>query len=463
MSGAEHRASGIDSRSTASAAGGKLIRQLGLQDSIAIVMGTMIGSGIFLVPGPIARQLHSLSSVILVWLVGGALSLFGALSLGELGAMFPSAGGLYVYLLHAYGRGMGFIYGWTAFVLINTGSIATMAVGLGTYVAPVLHLSYASQRVLQIASIGALTAIQCFGVKLGKSVQNLLTAAKVGGLGFMVIFLLSHGSLHRLGTNFWPAPDARLAVGAVGIALIATLWAYDGWHVVSFTAGEIKDASRTLPLSLLIGTLLTVIIYVVANVSYYAVLEPAAIRSSDRVAAVAMSHVMGPAASGILNVLIIMSILGAMNGNIFTTPRITWAMARDGLFFRIFGRVSPRYHTPNVAIAFQGIWASLLTLIGSFQDLFTYVMFVAWIFYGLSVAAVVILRVRRPELHRPYRCPGYPYAPALFLVATVCLIGSTVVGDPKHSLLGICLAACGLPLYLVFRRSGNERANPGPA
>lgn len=453
MSAAEQPAPGLNQTVIATASSGGLLRQLGLRDSIAIVMGTMIGSGIFLVPGPIARELPSLASVILVWLIGGALSMFGALSLGELGAMFPAAGGLYVYLLHAYGRGLGFIYGWTVLILIHTGTIATMAVGLGTYVAPLFHLSPLSQKILQIGAIAVLTTVQCLGVALGKSVQNLLTAAKVGGLGFMIIFLLSHGSMDRLARHFLAGPNSRFTLSAFGIALIATLWAYDGWHVVSFTTGEMKNPSRNLPLSLFIGTLLTVMIYVAANISYYAVLESAAIRSSDRVAGLAMSQVDTTQATNILSALIILSIFGAMNGSIFTTPRITWAMARDGLFFRVFGRVNPQYHTPDVAIILQGAWASVLTLIGSFQDLFTYVMFMAWIFYGLSVAAVVVLRIRRPDLRRPYRCPGYPYAPALFLIATTVLIVNTIIADPKHSLFGICLALCGLPLYFVFRRS----------
>jgi len=441
---------------TATTSSSNLIRQLGVRDSIAIVMGTMIGSGIFLVPGPIARELYPLASVILVWLVGGALSMFGALSLGELGAMFPSAGGLYVYLVHAYGRGLGFVYGWAVLVLIHTGMIATMAVGLGTYIAPLFGLSILGQKALQIGAIGILTVIQCLGVKLGKSVQNLLTAAKVGGLAFMVVLLFWHGSTDRLTRNFWPASNSGFALAGFGIALIATLWAYDGWHVVSFTAGEVKNPARTLPLSLFVGTLLTVVIYVIANIAYYAVLEPAAIRSSDRVAGLAMSQVSRGQATNFIFFLIILSILGAMNGSIFTTPRVTWAMAREGLFFRVFGRVNPRYHTPDVAIMFQGVWASLLTLIGSFQDLFTYVIFMAWIFYGLSVAAVIVLRIRRPELPRPFRCPGYPYAPALFLIATAALIANTVVADPKHALLGICLALCGFPLYFVFRRSGES-------
>ncbi len=428
-----------------------LIRQLGLGDCVAIVMGTMIGSGIFLVPGSIAQQLPSFAAVVLLWITGGALSLFGALSLGELGAAIPAAGGLYVYLTRAYGRAMGFLYGWTVLVFIHTGTIATMAVGFGTYLAPVLRLSSAGQKFLQIGCILVLTAIHCRGVKLGKTVQNALTGAKVGGLCLMVVLLFAHGSYARFADNFWPHSGSTANLSAFGIAVIAALWAYDGWHVVSFTAGEVKDASRTLPLGLLIGTGLTALIYIAANMSYYAVLPSSTIRSSNRVAAIAVSQAAGPVASGLLTGLITVAILGAINGNIFTTPRITWAMARDGLFFRVFGRTNPRFHTPDAAIIVQGIWASVLTLIGSFQELFTYVIFMAWISYGLAVAAVLVLRIKEPDLPRPYRCPWYPYAPIVFLLATAGLIINTVLTDPKHLLLGLGLALCGLPLYSLFR------------
>jgi APA family basic amino acid/polyamine antiporter len=389
--------------------------------------------------------------VILLWITGGVLSLFGALSLGELGAAMPEAGGLYVYLTRAYGRTMGFLYGWTVLVFIHSGMIATMAVGFGTYVAPVFHLSVIGRDCLQIGAIVALTCVHCLGVKLGKTVQNILTGAKVIGLCLLVVLLLSHGSFARLHHNFWPHGGEILNLSAFGIALIAALWAYDGWHLVSLAAGEIKDASRTLPRALFAGTGITALIYIAANVAYYSVLDPAAIRSSNRVAAVATTQAIGPFASVILTGLIAIAILGAMNGNIFATPRITWAMSRDGLFFKVFGRTNQRFHTPAAAIIVHGIWASVLTLIGSFQELFTYVIFLAWISYGLAVAAVIVLRVKQPDLPRPYRCPGYPYAPVAFLLATTFLTLNTIVSDPKHSLIGLGLALCGLPMYLLFR------------
>ena len=428
-----------------------LVRRLGLGDCIAIVMGTMIGSGIFLVPGSIANQLHSFGAVMLLWIAGGVLSVFGALSLGELGAAIPAAGGLYVYLTRAYGRSAGFLYGWTVLVFIHSGMIATMAVGFGTYVAPLFHLSPIGQRCLQIGCILTLTIIHCLGVGLGKTVQNVLTASKVVGLCLMIVLLLSHGSFARLSANLWPRHVSMGNVSAFGVALIAVLWAYDGWHLVSLTAGETKNPARVLPLSLLLGTGVTALIYIAANVSYYLVLDPAVIRTSNRVAAVATEAAFGPVASVILTGLIAMAILGAINGSVFTTPRITWAMSRDGLFFRALGHTNRRFHTPDAALIVHGVWASILTLIGSFQELFTYVIFMAWISYGLAVAAVIVLRRREPHLPRPYRCPWYPYAPVAFLIATACLTLNTIVTDPKHSLLGLALALCGLPTYFLFK------------
>lgn len=433
-----------------------LIRQLGILDSTSLVTGVIIGSGIFLVPGSIARQLPAFSSVIAVWIVGGFLSVLGGLALAELGASIPRAGGLYVYIERAYGRPAGFIYGWMGLAIVNSGSVATMAVGVGSYVASIAHLSLVQQKVFQVCVLAVFTAINCFGVKAGKWVQNTLSLIKLGGLLVMTIVLLLHGNRANLAAHFWPSAG-QFNVAAFGIALIAVLWAYDGWHTLSFAAGEVKDPTRTIPASLMLGTLACLVVYVLANVAYYSVLTRDAIRASDRVAAVAITTAAGNGAGMVLTVLISISILGAINGSIFSTPRATMAMANDGLFFGIFGRVSPRYHTPVVALIAHGIWAAVLTLLGTFQELFTAVIFTAWIFYGLSVLGVIVLRVREPELARPYKCPGYPFAPLLFVLATLWIVGNTIVTDFKHALYGIALMALGIPLYLLFRGFENAR------
>ena len=433
-----------------------LVRQLSVLDSTSLVMGVIIGSGIFLVPGSIARQLPALSTVIAVWIVGGFLSVLGGLALAELGASIPRAGGLYVYIERAYGRPAGFIYGWMGLAIVNSGSVATMAVGVGSYVASIAHLTPLQQKLFQICVLAVFTAINCFGVKAGKWVQNVLSLTKLGGLLLMTVVLLLHGHRVNLSSDFWPG-TGQFHFGAFGIALIAVLWAYDGWHTLSFAAGEVRDPTRTIPLSLMLGTLACVVVYLLANLAYYSVLAPSAIRASDRVAAVAVTTAAGSVAGMVLTILISISILGAINGSTFSTPRATMAMANDGLFFRAFGRVSPRYHTPTVALIAHGIWAAVLTLLGTFQELFTAVIFTAWIFYGLSVLGVIVLRIREPQLARPYKCPWYPFAPLLFVLATLWIVGNTIITDFKHALYGIALMAFGVPLYFLFRAFDNAR------
>ena len=414
-------------------------------------MGIMIGSGIFLMAGSIAREVGSVTAVVAVWSLGGLMSLAGALSLGELGAAFPAAGGLYVYLTEAYGPVVGFIYGWSAVSLIYAGSIATMAAAIGFYVAPLLGLSHAEQKLLQVLCIAFFTIVNSLGVSWGKRVQNTLTIVKVAGIAVMIAVLYIKGSASLLRAHLFISEGIGVHTVTFGVALIAVLWAYDGWHIVSFAAGEIRDPGRTLPRALLLGTLLTTGIYLLANVAYYAALSPSAIRVTDRVAAVAVQHVLGPRASLAISILIIVSILGAINGVILGAPRVNLAMARDGLFFRQFAQVSRRTHAPVVATVAQGAWAILFTLIGSFSELFTSYVFTSWIFYGLAVAAVILLRRRRPALHRPYQCPLYPLTPIFFVAASIGVVVTNFAVNFRQAVLGVGLILLGLPLYFLFR------------
>jgi APA family basic amino acid/polyamine antiporter len=441
-------------------AGAGLVRELGLWDSVSLIMGIMIGSGIFLMAGSIALQLDSLAAVVAVWAFGGLLSLCGAVALSELGAALPAAGGLYVYITRAYGPGLGFVYGWSAMALIHAGSIATLAAATGLLAAPILGLSGVQQKLLQLLCIAVFVAVNCLGIVVGKWVQNALTALKVAGLVVMTAALYARGSTALLATGWWPGgTDLRWA--SFGVALVAVLWAYDGWHFVSFAAGEVKDPSRTLPRGLLIGTVATFAIYLLVNVAYYAVLPQGAIRGTHRVAAAAVAAAFGPGAAALISVLIVVSVLGAMNGIVLGAPRVNWAMARDGLFFRSFARVHPRFHTPVVATVAPGALAAVFTLVGTFQQLFTSYVFTSWIFYGLAVAAVPILRAREPALPRPYLCPLYPLTPIFFVAATVGIVASTFAASPGQALLGVALIALGVPLFFVFRAV--ERRRPAPA
>lgn len=428
-----------------------LVRALGRADGTALVVGTVIGSGIFLVPGPIAGQLHSLLAVLLVWTVGGLLSLSGALSLGELGSMFPGAGGLYVYLRHAFGRPVAFLYGWGLLSMIQTGSIATLAVGFSLYLSRLVPLSVAGQKATAIVCILLLTGVNCLGIQMGKLVQNVSTASKLAGLALLFLLLVARGHIHLLRSSFAPSATLAHSLLPFGAALIAVLWAYEGWHVVSFTAGEFRQPRRDVPWSLFLGTATCAGIYLLLNIAYYSVLTPEQVRGTDHAAATAVQMAYGAGTTALISVLILTSILGSMNGMVLTGPRVYYAMARDGIFFRRFGETSRRFRTPVLAILAQGIWASLLTLAGSFQQLFTYVIFTAWIFYGLTVAAVIVLRIRRPALERRFRVPAYPWVPLLFVLAAMGVTASTALSDPIHACLGVGMILAGFPLYLLFR------------
>lgn len=430
-----------------------LIKAITLWDGVAVVVGGVIGSGIFLVPRSVSEQVTSLLAVLLVWFLGGLLSLAGALSLAELGGALPRTGGLYVYLRECYGNWAGFLYGWALITMINSGTIATLGVAFSLYCARILPLGFFSQKVIGIASILVLTWVNYRGVRLGTRVQNIFTLAKVAGLATVILVLLSLGHpLTMWSRGFWPASGLHFSLAPFGIALIAVLWAYEGWYAVTFSAGEFVNAQRDLPRSLALGTLGIVVIYLLANLAYYAVLPGSEVAKTDTVAASAMSLVMGPAAAALVAVLILTSIAGANNAQVLTGPRVFYAMARDGIFFASFSKVHPRHRSPAFSILVQGIIASSLTLVGTFQELFTYVVFTHWIFYAAAVAGVIILRRRRPGLNRPFRVPAYPWVPAAFILASLGLIATTIAEDPYHSLVGIGAILTGLPAYALFRR-----------
>jgi len=428
-----------------------LAKVLGIRDGIAIVVGTVIGSGIFLVPGPIANRLHTLTLVLLVWIVGGLLSLFGSLSMGELAAIYPEAGGLYVYLRNIYGRPLAFLYGWALFSLIQSGSIATLASGFALYVSKITPLSPLEFRALPILCIVFFTGVNLFGVRLAGGVQNLSAIGKVIGIALVFALLIGRGHAVSLSTVHPAKGTASLALN-FGTALIAVLWSYEGWHVVSFTAGEFRNARRDLPKSLFWGTIIVTAIYLLLNVAYYVVLTPNQVAASTSAAGAAIQATWGKGALLIVSILILTSILGSTNGLVLTAPRVYYAMAKDGLFFAKFGEISARFRVPVFAILAQGIWASALTLIGSFQQLFTYVIFTAWIFYGLTVAGVFVLRYRRVGSATGFQTPGYPWVPLAFVLAAAGITLSTAIQDPVHAAFGIGMVGIGASLYLLLRR-----------
>jgi APA family basic amino acid/polyamine antiporter len=432
-----------------------LPRAIGSLGSTAIVVGTIIGSGIFLVPHNVALHVDTPGILFAVWVIGGLLSLAGALSLAELGAALPEAGGVYVYLREAYGRVFAFLYGWGMLVVIQSGSVATLAVAFGIYSGEFLPLSPLERKLVAAAVVALLTIVNVLGVRAGSAVQTLFTLAKLGGLVIIVgcaVFL--HGA--RPVAASLPLPTPRTTLSSFGVALIGVLWAYEGWHMLSFTAGEVKNPARALPRSYFLGTLLVILAYLSTNLAYLRVLTLPALAEHERVAAAAMELLAGPRGTLFVSALILCSIFGALNGTILTGPRAYFAMARDGVFFSFAGRVHPRFKTPALAVLLQGVVSVVLAVSGSYEQLFTYVIFSAWIFYGAAVMAVLVLRMQRPNLERPYRIWGSPVVPIAFALAALAIVANTLVTKPHESFIGLGIILLGLPIYFGWKQKAGS-------
>jgi APA family basic amino acid/polyamine antiporter len=376
--------------------------------------------------------------------------------------MFPGAGGLYIYLRRAYGRGVAFLYGWGLLAMIQTGTIATLAAGFGLYLSRITSLSAGQQKAAGAGTVLLLTALNLLGLRAAKRFQNVSAAIKIAGLILFGALLFWRGHAVTLASS-WNVPMDWTNPLPFGVAMIAVLWAYEGWHVVSFTAGEFEDPGRALPASLIGGTLVVGAIYVLLNLAYYAVLGSAQIRGTDSAAASATVAAFGSGATRFVSVLILVSILGAMNGMILTGPRVYYAMAREGDFLSSFGRLDRVFHAPSLAILVQGVWAVALIQMGTFQQLLTHVIFTAWIFYGLAVGGVMILRRRFPDLARAFWTPGYPVTPVLFVLAAGAVVLSTFLSQPGNALAGVGLILLGVPVYLVFAFQQHTKVESGAA
>jgi APA family basic amino acid/polyamine antiporter len=431
-----------------------LARTLGARDLTLIVIGTVIGSGIFIVPGAVLRQSGDHVGVaLLVWLAGGVLSVLGALAYGELGAMEPEAGGLYVYVRDTFGRLPAFLYGWTLFFAISSGSLATLAVAGAGYLGQVVALTPALKKVAAVALVAIVAAINVRGTRHGAIVQNWATAIKVGAIGLMAVLLVGAGrGLAGAEASAFPAGVDGPLLSGIGLSMISVLWAYEGWQYVTFSAGEALDPQRTFPRGIVIGTTALIVVYLVANVAYVAALGPEAAARTDTVAADAVRAIAGPAAGRLIAAAIVVAIFGAANGLTLTAPRVYFAMARDGLFFRRLAEVHPRFGTPAVAVATSSVWAALLALSGTFEQLLTYVVFAGWIFYGLGALSLFVYRKRQPDRPRPFRVPGYPWTPLLFVLAAAAIVLNTLVARPLQALLGMGIVLLGAPAYYLWKR-----------
>ena len=455
---------------------GGFVRGLGLWDATMIVAGSMIGSGIFIVSADIARQVGSPGWLLVVWLITGLLTLMAALSYGELAAMMPKAGGQYVYLREAYGPVFGFLYGWTLFMVIQTGTIAAVAVAFAKFLGVLTPAVSADRHLLELGAFAIstqqgvglaivllLTGVNLFGVRAGKLIQNVFTVAKLGALaGLIALGLL--GGKHLAATfgspAFWTpvapsgdvlAPLALLIV--IGTAMVGSLFSADAWNNITFTAGEVRDPRRNLPLSLALGTGLVIGLYLLANLAYLAALPFEALQGApqDRVGTAALSAVLGPGAASLMAIAIMVSTFGCVNGLVLAGARVYYAMAQDGLFFKKAGELNAA-GVPAVGLLLQAGWACALTLSGRYGDLLDYVIFAALLFYVLTVAGIFVLRRTRPDAERPYRAIGYPFVPAAYCVLASLLMLDLLVYKPTYTWPGLIIVLLGLPVYFAWRK-----------
>jgi basic amino acid/polyamine antiporter, APA family len=451
----------------------ELSRDLGASHASAVVVGTIIGSGIFLVPAEMMQAVGSAKLVYLAWIVGGLLSFFGALTYAELGAMKPQAGGEYVYVRDAYGPLAGFLYGWTWFVIAKPASVATVVTGLVRILETFPAFSFFSANCIstpfavtwgQLVAIAAailISLLNYFGVKKAGEFQLVFTLLKVVIiLGIVLVCFGGGGSVGGSWGNFAGTfAGARGGTAGFMAALVAALWAYDGWNDLNMVGGEVKQPGRNIPIALITGVATVGALYMLMNAGIQYVLPANAIAASPRPASEAVALVMGRMGAGIVSVGMAVSMLVTLNGTIMSGARVPYAVARDGYFFRALAEVNPRFHTPSVALAVQAVLSILLLLLGAnFRQLFSLAIFAEWLFYMITGSTVFIFRRREPQAVRPYRMWGYPVVPMLFVVVAAALLCYTFKNDWPNSGYGLLVIAAGIPVFLWFasrRKSGS--------
>jgi APA family basic amino acid/polyamine antiporter len=437
-----------------------LPRTLTFRDLLYLFVGSVIGSGIFVAPGLILRQLNrSVGLAVLVWVFGGVLSLLGALTYAELAATNPEAGGLYCYIRDGFGRLPAFLYGWCLFLVIASGTIAALSHAFTRYLAEIIPLSEFSSKIVAVSMIAVITAVNVWGTRKSSNLQNWSSILKIGlvvGLSAILLFLGRHAAEipPALGT---PLRGVNL-VSTFGLALIAALWAYEGWQFGTYSAGEVVNPQKAFPRAFLLGSLSLMGIYLIAVVAYLIALGPAAAAASDAIAATAMTAVLGPWAGKIVAVTILISTFGATNSVILTAPRVFYAMANDNLFFKKLAEVHPRFKTPAAAVVALGVWSAVLACAGKFSELAGGAIFIGWIFYGLGAAAIFPIRRASGDNPIPYRVPGYPWTPSLFVLAAFAIVANPVYlafRDPRQFVyiaVALVLLLLGLPAFFFWRK-----------
>ncbi len=498
----------------------QFVKGLGLTSATTLVMGSMIGSGIFIVSADISRLVESPALLLAAWMVTGVMTIICALCYGELAAMMPHAGGQYVYLRESLGPIWGFLYGWTLFLVIQTGTIAAVGVAFGKFlgifvpavssshwlihiahVPPVrvgamvlgnMDVGLSTQNLTAIVIIVLLSVVNIFGVKLGAAVQNVFTIAKTAALLGLVVLGIFIGRnataiAANFGANFWrhaafhAMHPVQVGVGGpivlvgtiaiVAVAQVGSLFSADAWNNVTFTAGEVKNPQRNLPLSLAIGTGVVILLYILANVVYLAVLPLAGnahgatvlsrgiqYASEDRVATAVVQQIFGPSGAGIMAIAILVSAFGCINGMLLAGARVYYAMAKDGLFFAGAGKLHERYRTPAHALVLQCIWTCILCVSGSYGQLLDYIIFAVLMFYILTIGGLIVLRVKQPNAPRPYRAIGYPFLPVIYILMAIYIDGVLLIYKPQYTWPGLIIVLLGIPVYFLWSRTATRAA-----
>ncbi|HET7790481.1 MAG TPA: amino acid permease [Gemmatimonadales bacterium] len=465
----------------------EFVRAISRLDATALVVGSMIGSGIFIVSAEILREVHTPGLLLLVWGLSGVVTLMGALTYGELAAMFPNAGGQYIYLREGISPLFGFLYGWTLFVVIQTGTIAAVAVafarftgvlwpglspdtyaGLGTTITfpqPIgpIVVGVSPQRIFAILSVVLLTWINVRGVRTAAIIQTSLTAIKTAALAALILLGVTIGRhadalAANFGANFWPKGSFGVAViPVIGAAMVGSLFSMDAWNNVGFAGSELKNPAKDIPLAMALGTLTVTVLYLLANVAYLNVLPAGGIMTApqDRVGTAALQAIFGAPGLVLMSVAIMISTFGCNNGLILSGARVSYAMAKDNLFFRSAGTLHPKYRTPALALVVQAIWTCILCLSGTYNQLLNFVIFAALVFYALTAIGLFALRVKRPDAPRPVRAVLYPWLPGLYVLATGLIALALLTSDATrtYSFLGLALVILGVPVYYGWKRT----------
>jgi APA family basic amino acid/polyamine antiporter len=435
-----------------------LAKELTLYGLIMVAIGSCIGSGIFVTPSQIAGLIPSSGLILLVWALGGLIALTGALTFGELGALFPKAGGIYVFLKEAYGGWLGFLYGWAYLVIITSGSIAVLSLAFSHYLSFFIPMDNTWKTITSIITISLLTTLNVFRAKFGEIFSNIFTGLKIIGILIIIFSGFFFGSSNLSFKEFGFSPPSGAGLSAFGVALTGVLFSYGGWQHASFLAGETKNPSRNVPIAMVTGAAVVTVIYLLVNTSYMLLLPVNKIISSEKVAAEAVSTII-PFGGMLVAGLIAVSTFGTIGIYTLSAPRIYYAMAADGLFFKDIAKVHPTFRTPVNAILVQSVWSVVLLLFwGTLENLITYTVSVEWIFFTLAAAGIFIFRKKLKNTERPYKTFGYPVTPLIFIIINIWFVINIMINKPLHMAIGFCFLLLGVPVFLFFKRKNPDQA-----